>query len=154
MPIFYSTQTFRDALNKLCSKPKEGYSSVAKDICNSFKDKTIDEIRMNRDMVLCEDKLTIIKLRVPNSGQRLSKKDGFRLIYLAHKEKEEVTFLYIYPKRGKYGLVTVKDDEILSLLEEYVNEKKSSSLEMHDIDNELDILQIPEVEFNEQEENH
>jgi mRNA-degrading endonuclease RelE of RelBE toxin-antitoxin system len=50
-------------------------------------------------MVLNEDNFSIIKLRVPNSGRNLSKKDGFRLLYLVHRQKEEVVFLYIYPKR-------------------------------------------------------
>jgi len=135
VPVFYSIQAFRNAIAKLCSKPKDGYGSVAKDICSSFVDKSIDEIRINRDMVLNEDNFTIIKLRVPNSGRNLSKKDGFRLLYLVHRQKEEVIFLYIYPKRGPQGLITLKDNDIISLLKDYVDEKQD--LVSHDIADNL-----------------
>ncbi|WP_321437317.1 hypothetical protein [uncultured Bacteroides sp.] len=142
MVIFYSIKTFRSALCSLCSKPKEGYSSVIKDICKEFKEKPIEEIRINRDMIISEDKFTIIKLRLPNSGQNLSKKNGFRLIYLVHKQNDEVTFLYIYPKRGPKGLITIKDNEILSLLDEFAEENKGSLLVSHDIENELEEIKI------------
>lgn len=135
MPVFYSIQAFRNALTKLCFKPKEGYGSVVKDICGSFADKSIAEIRINRDMVLNEDNFSIIKLRVPNSGRNLSKKDGFRLLYLVHRQKEEVVFLYIYPKRGPQGLITLKDNDIISLLKDYVAEKQD--LVSHDIADNL-----------------
>lgn len=65
MLVFYSIQAFRNALTKLCSKPKEGYGSVVKDICNSFKDKSIEEIRINRDIVLNEDNFTLSNLECP-----------------------------------------------------------------------------------------
>lgn len=142
MLIFYSTASFRKALSELCRKRREGYSSVIKDICKEFKGKPIEEIRINRDMVISEDKFTIIKLRLPNSGQKLSKSDGFRLIYLVHKQSDEVTFLYIYPKRGPKGMITIKDNEILSLLSEFVEEKRSSLLVSHDIENELEEIKI------------
>lgn len=137
MLVFYSIQAFRNALTKLCSKPREGYGSVVKDICNSFKGKSIEEIRINRDMVLNEDNFTIIKFRVPNSGQRLSKKDGFRLIYLVHKQREEITFLYIYPKRGPQGLITIKEKEIITLLQCYIREKQEGILISHNIEDNL-----------------
>lgn len=131
MPVFYSIQAFRDAINKLCSKPKEGYGSVVKDVCSLFINKPIEEIRINRDMVLNENNFTIIKLRVPNSAQKLSKKDGFRLIYLVHKQKDEVVFLYIYPKRGPQGLITIKEQDIISLLQDYVQERQKATLVSH-----------------------
>lgn len=142
MAIFYSIETFRITLSSLCSKPKEGYYSVIKDICKEFKNKPIEEIRINIDMVLNEDKFTIIKLRLPNSGQRLSKKDGFRLIYLVHKLKDEITFLYIYPKRGPKGLITINETFFSSLLSEFAEEKMQSSLVAHDIENELQEINI------------
>lgn len=138
MPVFYSIQAFRDAIKRLTNKTKEGYSSVIKDICKSFTNKPIDEIRINRDMVLNEDNFTIIKLRVPNSGQKLSKKDGFRLIYLVHKQKEEVVFLYIYPKRGPQGLITLKEEQIILFLKNYINERKETMLISHKIENNLE----------------
>lgn len=86
-------------------------------------------------MVLNEDNFSIIKLRVPNSGRNLSKKDGFRLLYLVHRQKEEVVFLYIYPKRGPQGLITLKDNDIIFLLKDYVAEKQD--LVSHDIADNL-----------------
>lgn len=137
MTGFYSIQRFREAITKLCAKSKEGYSSIKKDICNSFANKSIDEIRINRDMVLDDKNFSIIKLRVPNSRQNLSKKDGFRLIYLVHKQKEEVIFLYVYPKRGPQGLISVKEKEILTFLSNYIKEYQEDSLVEHVMNNDL-----------------
>lgn len=82
-------------------------------------------------MVLNETQFTVIKFRIPNSGQNTSKRDGFRLIYLVHKQKEEVVFLYVYPKRGAQGLNTVDAEKIVSLLRDYVSERQESKLESY-----------------------
>lgn len=136
---FYSIQRFRDAVSKLCSKRKEGYISVKNDIYSFFCGKSVDEIRINRDMVRDEKTFSIIKLRMPNSYQNLSKKDGYRLIYLVHKQREEVIFLYVYPKRGAQGLNTISAKDMITLLNDYVNEKQTSMLRLHQLDADLSL---------------
>lgn len=137
MPKFYSIQEFRTALKRLCSKTKEGYSGVREDICKSFMNKPINEIRSNRDMVLDEDMFTIVKLRVPNNRLKLSKQNGFRLIYLVHKKEEKVTFLYVYPKRGAQGIETIGDGYLKKLLKDFIEESKGSTLVSHKIEDDL-----------------
>ena len=131
---YYSISAFREALNKLLKKPKDGYTSVVNDICNDFKEKTIDEIRNNRDMVFDDKTYRIVKLRLPNSLQKLSKSNGFRLIYYVNKKKDEVVFLYVYPKRGNLGLITISQERIISLLGDLIQESQDNKLtEMNSI---------------------
>lgn len=132
MISFYTIPTFRNSIHSLCSKRKDGYTSVQVDIANVFTNATMEEIRINRDMVFQNEKLTIVKLRIQNSGQKLSKKDGFRLIYIAFHDEDKVVFLNIYPKRGPKGLVTVSSNEILSYLREYLQVSDTDLLVRYD----------------------
>lgn len=90
--------------------------------------KSIEQIRMNNDMVLIEDSYITIKLRLPDRKHKLSKKDGFRLLYLVYKEKEEVAFLDIYPKNGPKQQLDEKDEAIAWLIDSYATEKESGIL--------------------------
>lgn len=136
---YFSTSSFRKAIKELQKKPRHGYGSISIDICSDFNSKTVDEIRQNRDMILNETSFSLIKLRLPNSNLVLSKKDGFRLIYYVHKTKDVVVFLYVYPKRGPLGLITLKQNDIISKLNELLIENQKSELFEHNINAELTI---------------
>ncbi len=136
---FFSTVRFRRQIKELTKRERDGYASVLADICNEFKGKTIEEIRISLDRILDADKFCLVKLRLKNSALHLSKKDGFRLLYLVRKDKPEVTFLYVYPKRGNKGELNVKNNDYLPFLEDYVNE--CLSLVKHDIQQELKELE-------------
>lgn len=137
MAAYYSISYFRDNLNKMIKKPKDGYTNVVIEICNDFKNKTIEEIRINNDMILNENEYTIIKLRLPDSKRKLSKSEGYRLIYYVHKQKDEIVFLYIYPKRGTMGMVSISGDFMKELIKTFLEESHSKSLVEHDIQNKL-----------------
>ena len=47
------------------------------------------------NMILMQDDAIAIKLRLPDHRQRLSRKDGYRLIYLVSMIEERVAFLDI-----------------------------------------------------------
>ncbi|WP_455664025.1 hypothetical protein [Phocaeicola sp.] len=97
----------------------------------------MEEVRHSRDMVLDETAFSVIKLRIPNSQQGLSKSNGYRLIYYVHKLKEVVVFMYVYPKRGPMGLVTLKQNEIIHCLETFIKENNASLLVELDINKTL-----------------
>ena len=80
-------------------------------------------------MVLIEEEWVIIKLRLPDKKQRLSKKDGYRLIYLVSKQADDVTFLTIYPKNGPSQLISVTKDELKGLLSQYLSEAAAGILQ-------------------------
>lgn len=138
MITYYSTSDFDKSLHCLIKKPKDGFTGVTYEICNDFISKSIDDIRENEDMILSEDTFNIIKLRLPDRNRNLGKSNGYRLFYHVHKEDEEVTFLYVYPKKGAKGLVTIKKGEVINLLSNYLKEK--NTLTRRDINNELNII--------------
>ncbi len=84
-------------------------------------------------MVLMVDDNIVIKLRLPDKKQRLSKKDAFRLIYLVSKKKDLVVFLDIYPKNGPLQQLDISRAEIGRLVKEFVEEANSNSLEGYSI---------------------
>lgn len=129
MTCFYTITSFRDALLELLKVRKNVYSSVEKEICKEFKDCSIENIRNNRDMVLIEEEWVIIKLRLPDKKQRLSKKDGYRLIYLVSKQTDDVTFLTIYPKNGPSQRISIPKEELKILLGQYLSEAASGTLQ-------------------------
>ncbi len=80
-------------------------------------------------MILLEGDLVVIKLRLPDKRQRLSRKDGYRLIYLVSKVDEIVVFLDIYPKNGPSQQLNITAEDIKRLLVEFIEEGQNGQLE-------------------------
>lgn len=125
---FFSISTFRKRLADLLSVKRGVYGNVRKEIIREFTDKSIEEIRQNRDMILLQDDITVVKLRLPDKKMRLSRKDGYRLIYLVSREVEVVTFLDIYPKNGPSQQLDLSESRLKELLIEFIHEFESVSL--------------------------
>lgn len=133
MCTFYSISTFRNELSKLISLKKEGYCSVWDDITSEFgKKKDMEEIRNTPSMIKLGDNTKIIKARIPNSYLKLSKSNGYRLIYLVRLDRSEIVLLYIYPKRGKKGLIDIKESMYSHFLKEYQSEQNAGILHQHE----------------------
>lgn len=131
---FYTITTFRKNISDLTKKTKDGYQTVMTDIRNALSKMPDNVLRETNDRVFQTDQFRIIKLRLPNSGQSLSKSNGFRLIYLALLTKDVVTLLSIYPKRGSQGKVNIDKVELQRLIQEYIVEYSNDSLEVFDLD--------------------
>ena len=119
---FLTISYFRSRVKELLKVKKGVYKNVNIEIVREFSRKTIEEIRNNRDMILLTDDNIIIKLRLPDKKQRLSKKDGYRLIYLVSKTKDIVVFLDIYPKNGPSQQLDISDKELAKLLDIFTEE--------------------------------
>ena len=141
MVDFASVTTFRTRLAALLKVKRGVYAAVPEEICNAFKDATIEEIRQNRDMVLLNNDAVVIKLRLPDKKQHLSKADGYRLMYLVLKEKSVVILLDVYPKRGPSQQLDIDDDEIARLVGEFYIELESGILVAHDINDHLKVIE-------------
>ena len=137
MVNFASVTTFRTRLAALLKVKRGVYAAVPDEICIAFKNATIEQIRQNRDMVLLNNDAVVIKLRLPDKKQHLSKADGYRLIYLVLKEKSVVILLDVYPKRGPSQQLDIDDNEIARLVEEFYVELDSGVLVAHDINDRL-----------------
>lgn len=139
-PSFHSILTFRNSLESLCRKEKNGYHSCKKDICDLLKNLSFDEIwEMNfriRDM----NSIRVIKIRVQNSFQNLSSSDGFRLIVCCNNKYKTVAFLNIYAKRGKLGMLNQSKEESVRQLKIYLSDLKDDILIKHDIFKELKVI--------------
>ena len=102
---------------------------MREEIKTAFEGSSIEQIRNNRDMILMQDDAIVIKLRLPDHRQRLSKANGYRLIYMASLVKERVVFLDVYPKRGPLQQLDIPRDELMLLLGEYVAEDDAGILQ-------------------------
>lgn len=128
MIIFKAISSFRNRLDQLLKIRRGVYSGVEDEIRKEFINTPIEQIRINRDLILADDNTSIIKLRLPDKKQRLSKKDGYRLIYLVSKTEEKVVFLDIYPKNGPMQQLTIDDNRLKELLQEFITETKQNVL--------------------------
>lgn len=79
----------------------------------------------------------VIKLRLPDKKQRLSKSDGYRLVYLVMKKLPVVTLLDIYPKRGPSQQLDIEANEINRLVLEFISELNTNQLVSHNITDKL-----------------
>lgn len=137
---FHSISTFRDSLENLCRKEKNGYHSCKKDICDLLKNFSFDDIWELNYRVKDLDNIRIIKIRVQNSFQNLSSADGYRLIVCCNKKYQTVAFLNIYPKRGKFGQLDQSKEDFKRQLKTYLSAQQTKHLVDHDINNELEII--------------
>lgn len=128
MISFKTISSFRKRLDNLLKARRNVYSGVTNEIKKELGNSPIEQIRMNRDMILMEDDLLIIKLRLPDKKQRLSKKDGFRLIYLVSKVNNFVAFLDVYPKNGPLQQLDIDEKEVKRLIAEFVVEGEKGVL--------------------------
>lgn len=123
-----SISNFLTRVRSLLDVKKGVYKGVTAEIENAFKGKDIDEIRRNRDMILQQDGWKIIKLRLQDKKQHLSKRDGYRLIYLVSMTEEKIILLDIYPKNGPSQQLDIEDSEIFRLLKEFISEQEANTL--------------------------
>ena len=134
---FVSIAAFRQALESLLKVKHGVYSGVPAEICKAFLNVPIGQIRSNRDVILMDTDAITIKLRLPDKKQRLSKADGYRLIYLVLKNLPVVAFLTVYPKRGPMQKLDVEDAELHRLIYEFKAESAARQVVVHDISNGL-----------------
>lgn len=134
---FVSITSFRKRLAALLKVKRGIYAGVTDEICQAFKHATIEQIRQNRDMILINNDVVIIKLRMPDKKQKLSKADGYRLIYLVMKKIPLVALLDIYPKRGPSQQLDIEGNETNRLVMEFITELNASLLTQHDIADNL-----------------
>lgn len=133
MISFKTISSFRTRLAALLKVKRKVYANAENEINREFAGKPIEQIRQNNDMILLEGEFVIIKLRLPDKKQHISKKDGFRLIYLVSKTDEIVVFLDIYPKSGPLQQLDIADKDLKSLLKEFIEEAKVGKMEAYQI---------------------
>lgn len=125
---FSSISFFQSRLTAMKNVKRGVYATVEDEVKAAFRGFTIEQIRQNYDMILLDDPRIIIKLRLPDKKHRLSKRDGYRLIYLVYKDREEVALLDVYPKNGPMQQLDIADDEVVELVRQYIDEKERGVL--------------------------
>ena len=133
MVRFKTISSFRSRLSGLLKVRRMVYANVGNEIRHEFTGQPIEQIRQNNDMILLEADLIVIKLRLPDRKQRLSRRDGFRLIYLVSKTDEVVVFLDIYPKNGPLQQLDITDEDLKFLISQFIGEAQSNLLEDYPI---------------------
>lgn len=134
---YYTISAFRQSVASLTKKAKDGYMTVIGDICKSLQDMPDNIARDTNDRIKMFPEYRVVKLRIPNSGLRLAKANGFRLIYWISMKYDNMVLLRVYPKRGPLGIIDIKDDEYDRLLLAMIHESQSCSLHQVDISNLL-----------------
>lgn len=135
--IFYTSTTFRESLASLMKKNKDGYTTVVKDICDALGEMEDNILRDTNDRVFQFPEYRVVKLRVANSGRKLSKSNGFRLIYWVSLLHDNVVLMRVYPKRGPQAAVDLVNAEYTRLQMEVFNESKANMLHQVDVANGL-----------------
>lgn len=128
MISFQTISSFRARLQALVDIRKGVYSSVPAEIKREFESADIETIRHNRDMILIQNDLVIVKYRLGDRRMKLSKANGYRLIYMVSTLYERVVFLDIYPKRGPLQQLDIDDRQLMRLIEEYLEEDAGHQL--------------------------
>ena len=132
MIIFNTISTFRTRLQNLLDIRKGVYASIPAEIKREFQSASIDTIRNNRDMILIQNEAVIVKYRLGDKRMKLSKANGYRLIYTVSTIIDRVVFLDVFPKRGPLQQLNIDDKEILRLIEEFNSEASNGLLKEYE----------------------
>ncbi|NID09383.1 hypothetical protein [Fibrivirga algicola] len=126
-------------MKRLCKRPKDGYSSCPSDICGELVGKNIEDLIVSNNSILetFGSNSLVIKVRFPCKSNGKNKSGGFRVISFINKERQEITFLDVYPKAGSQRSDNLVEGGKEMLLEEYVEEHESGALIEHDLDKKL-----------------
>ena len=81
---------------------------------------------------------------MPDKKQRLSKADGYRLIYMVMKNLPVVALLTVYPKRGPMQKLDLEDGELEMLMNAFSLESQTQQVVVHNINNNLSVIPISE----------
>lgn len=130
---FFTISTFRDVVASLIKKPREGYSSVVADICAELQSMPDNILRDTNERIIQTPEYRVVKLSVANSNLKLSKSNGFRLVYLVSLITDDVFLLTVFPKRGTKGISNIPNAEYVRLLNELSQETFSKLLHQVDI---------------------
>ena len=130
---FFTISTFRDVVASLIKKPRGGYSSVVADICAELQSMPDNILRDTNERIIQTPEYRVVKLRVANSNLKLSKSNGFRLVYLVSLITDDVFLLTVFPKRGTKGISNIPNAEYVRLLKELSLETSSKLLHQVDI---------------------
>ena len=128
MISFQTISSFRARLQALVNIRKGVYSSVPAEIKREFESAGIETIRHNRDMILIQNDLVIVKYRLGDKRMKLSKANGYRLIFMVTTLHERVVFLDFYRKRGSLQHLYIDDRQLMRLIEEYLEEDAGHQL--------------------------
>ena len=132
MIIFNTISTFRTRLQNLLDIRNGVYASIPAEIKREFQSASIDTIRNNRDMILIQNEAVIVKYRLGDKRMKLSKANGYRLIYMVSTIIDRVVFLDVFPKRGPLQQLNIDDKEILRLIEEFNSEASNGLLKEYE----------------------
>ena len=135
---FYCSADFTKAVETLTKKPKNGYSSVVEDVCKALMVMPDNILRDTNERIIQTDNQRIVKLRVANSSQNLTQKDGFRLIYCVETHRDRLVLLYVYPKRGALAMNNIGRNFLGMLLQNLT--KEINTLDEVDITNSLSCI--------------
>ncbi len=117
-----ATSSYRAAVKKL----KKPYPEIEECIKREFRGLTFEDV-FNKSYVIQNSGVAkIIKVRVSDGIK--GKSAGFRLILVANSKTFVVTFLYVFPKTGKYARENINNDELRSILNDYKEEREQESL--------------------------
>ena len=105
MIIFNTISTFRTRLQNLLDIRKGVYASIPAEIKREFQSASIDTIRNNRDMILIQNEAVIVKYRLGDKRMKLSKANGYRLIYMVSTIIDRVVFLDVFSQTWTFTTV-------------------------------------------------
>ena len=139
MPTFLTISPVREEINQY--RKHNSYNRCCIDLCDFFKDKTIEEIYNNR-YILSEGKnCRYIKSRIDNSNNGKGKSSGYRVYYYVDFEKATITIIGFYPKVGKYGMSDIGKSQEKARIDKFREERGSGILVAHNIKQDFSVLE-------------
>lgn len=122
-----SSSIFRNNLASL----RKDYPSCELDICEEFKDMSLQDVFAKNYVLSDSGKARVIKVRIANSHSKKGKSGGFRAIIIANLEREHVCLAALFVKTGSKGIDNIERSELKEVIKCYQSEYKNNDLIEH-----------------------
>ncbi|MGB1241853.1 MAG: hypothetical protein ACPG49_04990 [Chitinophagales bacterium] len=145
MITYKAIETFLQSLEKLERKGKKNYLKIRQDISEEYSEiEDIVELLQKGIAIKFGNSLgqkTMFKTRIPNATMREGKSGGYRIISIVDKNEEELVFLEVYPKKGKFAKKDLSQSEYIALLKKYLEQVLENTLKEVNINDELKVIE-------------
>lgn len=128
--LLFATSSFIAQAKKLVKK----HPDYKTNLLTFIRNKEFDEHWISRTNLLnipateTDPPKRLMKFRAIDSALSKGKSGGLRFIVILEQVSQTIVLLYFYPKQGKHKKITIKNNEMESLLNIYINEKVNNEL--------------------------
>ena len=132
--VVYCTFRFFNDIENL--KKNKSYSSIMKDVCDYFKDKSTAELHITKDIIQSSSNIySLNKFRIINCLSNKGKSSSYRCLCGVFLKEDRVILDTIYPKTGSDSIDNLSKEKYKEIAKNIRDSIGANKIYLIDIEN-------------------